>query len=289
VTLDYAIVTPARNERANLERLAKCVVAQTRTPAAWAIVDDGSEDGTSELAAALSAEHPWVQIVSTGGSAGDLQDGRRRGRALDAFRRGVKALDRPYDVVVKVDADTSFEPEYFDGLIAHFEEEPDLGIAGGACWERDGGEWVRRKVIATHPRGASRAYRWPCLQDVMEFESKMGWDGLDEVKARLRGFRTAAFVDLPFKHHRATGGREHNRLRHQSAQGRAAWYMGYRPSYLLLRTAYRSARDPAAVGMILGYLAAAAAREKRCPDADAVGQLRREQRLREVVGRGAPP
>jgi serine/threonine protein phosphatase PrpC len=53
----YALVTPARNELENLERLAACVVAQELEPVAWIIVDDASDDGTGELAAALAAEH----------------------------------------------------------------------------------------------------------------------------------------------------------------------------------------------------------------------------------------
>jgi glycosyltransferase involved in cell wall biosynthesis len=285
----YALVTPARNELENLERLAAAVVAQELTPAAWMIVDDGSDDGTSELAAALVAEHPWIHVVGRERDTGELAGGRRRGRALEGFKRGVTALREPVDIVVKVDADTSFDPDYFRRLVERFEAEPDLGIAGGACYEIEGGEWVRQKVVKSHPRGASRAYRWALVDDVLALEPRMGWDGLDEVKAQMRGYRSATILELGFRHHRATGAREPNRMQHQQAQGHAAWYMGYRPGYLLLRTAYRSLRDPSAVGMILGYAKAAAAREDRCADRDAVRHLRSQQRLLTVLRRGAPP
>ena len=42
-SLTYAIVTPARNERDNLRRLADSVCGQTHLPAEWVIVDDGSD------------------------------------------------------------------------------------------------------------------------------------------------------------------------------------------------------------------------------------------------------
>jgi poly-beta-1,6-N-acetyl-D-glucosamine synthase len=287
--LTYAVVTPARNERANLERLAGAMIAQERAPLAWMIVDDGSDDGTGELAAALAAEHPWIHVCGTDGGEGALRDGRRRGRALDSFRAGVRQIPGHPDVVVKVDADTSFAPDYFPRLVDRFARQPDLGIAGGACYEQENGRWVRQKVIASHPRGASRAYRRECIPDVMSLESRMGWDGLDEVKARMRGYRSETVLDLAFYHHRATGARDKGRLRHNAAQGRAAWYMGYRPSYLLLRTLYRIPREPAAVGMVWGYLRDAVSGAQRCPEPDVIRHLRREQRLVTVLGRGANP
>lgn len=285
----YALITPARNERANLERLAESVVAQRLCPIVWVIVDDGSDDGTGELVDALARRHDWIRPLRTGGSSGGLADGRRTGRALDAFRRGVRALPEPVEVVVKVDADTSFDEDYFAEIVARFRASPDLGIAGGSCYELERGGWRRQRVAATHPRGASRAYRWACLEDVMSLDSRMGWDGLDEVKARLRGLRSEVFLDLGFRHHRSTGERERSRIDHQLAQGKAAWYMGYRPSYLLLRALYRSLREPSALTMIWGYAGAAARRERRCPDADVVQALRARQRLGAILRHGAPP
>jgi poly-beta-1,6-N-acetyl-D-glucosamine synthase len=287
--VSYALVTPARNERENLERLSAAVLSQHLLPERWVIVDDGSDDGTAELATRLAAENAWISLVQTGGDAAAIAAGRRTGRALDSFRRGVLALDRRHEVVVKVDADTTFEPHYFRAIVERFRDQPDLGIAGGACYELEDGQWVRRRVIPTHPRGASRAYRWECLDSVMSLDSRMGWDGLDEVKARMQGYRSQTFLDLGFRHHRATGGRERSRWAHQSAQGQAAWYMGYRPSYLALRTVYRALREPSALGMVAGYLAAALRREPRCPERDVVRHLRREQRLTAALLRGTPP
>ena len=47
--LQYVLVTPARNEEKNIERLIQCVVAQTVRPSKWIIVSDGSTDGTDEI------------------------------------------------------------------------------------------------------------------------------------------------------------------------------------------------------------------------------------------------
>lgn len=282
--LTYAIVTPARNERDNLERLAESVLAQDHVPASWVIVDDGSDDGMYQVAEDLARRHDWILVVETGEDAANIAMGRRRGRDLLAFRRGLSSLPSPVDMFVKVDADTSFEPEYFARLLDCFAEQPDLGIAGGTCYEIIDGEWQRVKVSGSHPRGASRAYRWALLDDVFALEPEMGWDGVDEVMAELRGYRTAGFTDFGFRHHRKVGERE-GRLRAGAALGRQAWYMGYRPSYLLLRALYRARENFASLAMVWGYAWAAVSAAPQCPNPTVTRRVREGQRLRGVIRR----
>ena len=285
-TLTYALVTPARNERENLQRLAESVLAQDHAPVSWVIVDDGSDDGMRQIAEDLARRHDWILIVGTGEDAANLVQGRRRGRDLLAFRLGVRSLPIPVDVFVKVDADTSFDRDYFARLLERFAERPELGIAGGACYEMIDGEWQRMKVSGSHPRGASRAYRWALLDDVFALEPELGWDGVDEVMAELRGYRTAGFTDFGFRHHRKVGERE-GRLRAGAALGRQAWYMGYRPSYLVLRALYRARENVASAAMVWGYAWAAASGARQCPNPTITRRVRDGQRLRTVMRRGA--
>jgi len=287
--LDYAVVTPARNEERNLERLARALAGQTRLPSAWIVVDDGSTDGTRPLLARLSAELPWLRVIErdTGEGAG-LASGRREGRELVRFCEGVATLDDPPAVVIKMDADIDFAPDYCDELIGRFEADPTLGIASGTCVEEEDGAWVRRTKAESTVWGASRAYRWDAVPDVVAMEPCMGWDGLDELRVQLRGMSTKTFVELPFRHHRAEGGRELTSLHHGAALGRASWYMGYRPTYLAIRSLYRARSQPAALGMLWGYGAAAASRAPRHHDRAVVGLLRERQRLSVALRRGAP-
>jgi glycosyltransferase involved in cell wall biosynthesis len=282
--LSYAIVTPARNECDNLKRLAASIVAQDHRPTWWMIVDDGSDDGMDVVAAELAERHAWIHVVGTGQDAGGLALGRRQGRDLLAFRRGLEALPAPVDVFVKVDADTSFEGDYFARLLERFAEQPKLGIAGGTCYELTDGQWERIKVAGSHPRGASRAYRWALLDAVFELEPELGWDGVDEVMAELRGYSTAGFTDFGFRHHRKVGERD-GRLRAGAALGRQAWYMGYRPSYLLLRAVYRARENAASLAMVGGYAWAAASGAPQCPHPEVTDRIREGQRLRIVARR----
>jgi poly-beta-1,6-N-acetyl-D-glucosamine synthase len=276
----FAVVTPARNERHNLPRLAESLLAQEQRPARWVVVDDGSDDGTAELAASLASEHPWIQLLLTGAATdGAVADGRREGRDLLAFRAGLAAIGEDVDVVVKLDADLSFAPDYFRLLLERFAADPRLGIASGVCTELRGGEWEVCPIGDGWAWCASRAYRREVLDTVLELEPRTGWDALDLVKAQLRGYRTTTFYDLPFRHHRQWGGRERGRLRAYALEGQACWYMRYRPTYLLLRTAYRGRREPAAVGLVLGYLGGAFARVPTCRDREVIPEMRERQRL----------
>jgi glycosyltransferase involved in cell wall biosynthesis len=288
--LRYAVVTPARNEEDNLRRLGAALAAQTLRPGEWVVVDDGSTDATAEVLAGLADDHHWVRalIRPAADRAERLADGRRRARDLDGFLFGARSLGGPADVVVKVDADVDFDPDFFARLIGRFGEDDRLGIASGTCYEREGGEWVRRTKTEGSVWGATRAYRADCLQDVLAMEPCMGWDGLDELRTQIRGMRTRTFTDLPFRHHRPEGGRELSSLHQGEALGRASWYMGYRPSYLALRALYRARTEPAAVAMLWGYAAAAARRAPHCPDRLLVTELRRRQRLGTALRRGAP-
>ena len=146
------------------------------------------------------------------------------------------------------------------------------------------GAWQPTHVTRGHVRGATRAYRAACLADVLPLEERMGWDGIDELSARVAGWETRSIETLPFEHHRTLGARE-NRWEKWVGQGRMSHYMGYRPSYLAARTVFRSLREPRAVGMLWGFGAAALRREPRYRDPAVRAYLRRQQSLRAIPSR----
>ena len=284
--LRYTLITPARDEAANLPRLAQSLVAQTVTPEAWVIVDNGSKDGTPQLAHELAESHSWVSVLEIPGEP----TARRGAPAVRAFTAGIETLPDLPEIAVNLDADVSMEPDYFERVLAEFLSDPALGIASGTCWELEKGVWCPQHVTRGHARGAARAYRRECLLDVLPLVESTAWDGIDELKAQTRGWR-ATNLDLPIRHHRSLGRREAG-LALWTDEGEMAHFMGYRPSYLAVRAAYRAFRDPTAVAMIYGYARAAARRTPRYDDPAVRKLLRDEQalrrlprRIREALGR----
>jgi glycosyltransferase involved in cell wall biosynthesis len=291
MSLEYAIISSVRNEADALPRLADSLRRQTRLPFRWVIVESGSQDATVQAADAITSECDWARLLVLP-EAGPSQRGAPIVRALHA---GIKAVDGEPDVVVNVDADVTMEADYFERLLDAFERDPALGIASGSAWEQRDGAWRPRFVTGGTVWGATRAYRWACLQDVLPLEARHGWDGIDQLKARARGWRTKTFTDLPFLHHRPEGSRDGSTWAHWFANGDTAYFMGYRPWYLLARMLYRLRHDRAAFGLVAGYAAAAVRRSPRLADPEARRVLRADQsprallrRRREALGLWSP-
>ena len=252
-------------------------------PARWIVVDNGSTDGTVQTARKLAERLSWLRVIQTAGAASP-QPGAP---IVKAFHAGLRALDFELDVVVKLDADVSMEADYFERQLAAFAADERLGISSGTCLELDDGEW-RPMDDATkgHVRGAVRAYRRACLQELLPLEERVGWDGLDEIKATIRGWKTLMLPDLFFRHHRVVGARDGRRVARWQALGCACWFMGYRLTYLVVRSLYKAREDPAALSMITSYVGAALRREPRCDDTEVRAYLRDQQGLSGILRRG---
>jgi len=95
------VIIPTYNERDNLPALAQRVLG---LPVAMDIlvVDDGSPDGTGEIADQLASEHPNVHVLHRAKKNG-------LGRAYcDGFRW---ALERDYEFIFEMDGDFSHNPD----------------------------------------------------------------------------------------------------------------------------------------------------------------------------------
>jgi poly-beta-1,6-N-acetyl-D-glucosamine synthase len=279
MTMRYAAVTPVRNEVDNLRRVARSLSVQSLRPLQWVIVDTGSTDETVAVAKSLATELPFVRVER---APAVVEQSQRGAPIVRAFEHGLAFVDGAAKIVVKLDADVSFEPDYFSRLLTAFEREPSLGIASGSAEEFDGTTWARRLNTGASVWGAARAYRRECLDDVRPLEESMGWDGIDEARAQLRGWTTRTLPDLTFRHHRLEGERDGRRWRAWAARGRASHYMGYRAWYLVLRSLHHTRHELAALALIWGYFAAMIRREHVCSDADVRSHLRRAQSVRNL-------
>ena len=96
------IIVPTYNERENLARLVTEI--HTVVPDAHVlVVDDGSPDGTGEIADGLSADDPRVHVEHRSGKLG----------LGTAYIHGFRwALERDYETVFEMDADFSHQPKY---------------------------------------------------------------------------------------------------------------------------------------------------------------------------------
>lgn len=107
--MNVLVVVPTYNERDNLPLLAGAVLA--RDGYRMLIVDDGSPDGTGQIADELAREHQGrIEVMHRTGPRG-------LGRSyVDGLRHAIAKPD--VDLVCQMDADLSHDPAYLPSLVA---------------------------------------------------------------------------------------------------------------------------------------------------------------------------
>lgn len=153
---------PTYNEAENiLEALTR---ARAAVPDAdLLVVDDGSPDGTADLAEEADADLGRIRVMRRPGKSG-LGSAYRAG-----FRQG---LDQGYEVMVEMDSDLSHDPAALPELLAAVENGADLAIGsryvpGGSIpdwtWHRRllsrGGNRYAGLILGLEVRDATAGYR----------------------------------------------------------------------------------------------------------------------------------
>ncbi len=271
----YVIVTPARDEEVSIRHTLQSVVAQSIRPSQWVIIDDNSTDKTAEIVREYGQQHPWIKLVE----ADDPGGWQRGAKVSRLFAAGLEAVDCPFEFLVKLDADVSFAPDYFENLLERFDEDPRLGIGGGALFVLSGGEWKLENTPWDHVRGATKAYRRTCYEDIGGVPSVNGWDTIDELRAQLKGWQTQSFPDLRVRHHRPTGAREGG-LNGYARVGEFSYFLGYPFLVLLARSVYSAVVERplglAGLSILIGYLGSWMARVPRYDDRELLSYARRK-------------
>lgn len=129
-------VVPTYNEVDNLERLVRSVI-DVDSSLGILVVDDGSTDGTSELAHRLADEFENVDVIDRPAKSG----------LGSAYREGfAKAIASGADVCIQIDADLSHDPADLPALLSNVGHGADLAIGsryvpGG---KTENWPWARR-------------------------------------------------------------------------------------------------------------------------------------------------
>ncbi|WP_333758114.1 bifunctional polysaccharide deacetylase/glycosyltransferase family 2 protein, partial [Streptomyces sp. ISBFB 2968] len=114
VTGPVTVIVPAYNEKECIEATLRSLARSTH-PVEIIVVDDGSTDGTADIAESLGL--PGVRVVrqANAGKPAALNNGVRHAR---------------YDIVVMMDGDTVFEPDTVRHLVQPF-ADPSVGAVAG--------------------------------------------------------------------------------------------------------------------------------------------------------------
>jgi dolichol-phosphate mannosyltransferase len=202
--VSVVVVLPTYNERENIERVARDILARPVRPRLL-VVDDGSPDGTAEIVTQLGEEFPGrVTLLSRTVKSG-------LGRAYGAGFEAALA-DPTTDVVVQMDADGSHDPADIDRLVAAL-DDADLAlgsryVAGGSVkgWSKSrevlsrGGNIYARLMLRTPLRdltGGFKAWRAGLLT-TLDAASTASDGYAFQIEMTMRAARTGArIVEVP--------------------------------------------------------------------------------------------
>ncbi|MFF9458210.1 bifunctional polysaccharide deacetylase/glycosyltransferase family 2 protein [Streptomyces flaveolus] len=114
VTGPVSVIVPAYNEKECIANTLQSLARSTH-PIEIVVVDDGSTDGTAEIAESLGLPNVRVVRQANAGKPAALNNGVRHAR---------------YDIVVMMDGDTVFEPDTVRHLVQPF-ADPGVGAVAG--------------------------------------------------------------------------------------------------------------------------------------------------------------
>jgi poly-beta-1,6-N-acetyl-D-glucosamine synthase len=278
--LTYVLITPARNEESNIEKTIKSVISQTILPKKWVIVSDGSRDRTDEIVKDHLPGNPWIELLR-------MPEHRDRQFAakVNCFNAGYEKIKKfEYDIIGNLDADISFERDYFEFLMAKFKEDPRLGVAGTPFVE-EGNHYDYRFTNIEHVSGACQLFRRKCFEDIGGYVPIRG-GGIDwtaVTTARMKGWKTRTFTEKTCLHHRRMGTGNTNALMTWFKLGRKDYFLGGHPAWEIFRTFHQMSRKPyimGGLGLFLGYIWAGLKREERLISKDLMDFHRKEQMIR---------
>jgi glycosyltransferase involved in cell wall biosynthesis len=279
-------VTPARNEALFIEKTIQSVIAQTVLPVRWIIVSDGSTDGTDDVVRRYVAQQSWIELVRLPERA--QRDFLGKVTAVNAGLARLAGVE--YEVIGNLDADISFEPDYFEFLLRKLAADRTLGLVGTPYRDPLNPPLDYRFASIEHVTGPCQLFRRACFEAIGGYMPvKAGAiDRIADIASRMNGWKTRTFTERVYMHYRHTGTAQEGVLMSYFRDGVKDYSVGTSPIWELFRTVYQMTKRPFVVGSLMmaaGYVWATVTRADRPVSREMVQFCRREQmeRLRGLM------
>lgn len=275
--LSYVLITPARNEAEFIGGTIESVIRQTLLPKRWVIVSDGSTDGTDDVVNKYLGRHKFISLVRMP----EHQD-RQFAAKVNCFNAGYQQIkNETYDIIGNLDADITFEQDYFEYLLDKFARNMKLGVSGTPFVE-NGVHYDYRFTNIEHVSGACQLFRRKCFEEIGGYIPIKG-GGIDWVAvttARMKGWKTRTFTERTCLHHRKIGTGNNSTLMALFKQGRKDYFLGNHPLWEVFRTFYQMTKKPYVMGgllLLFGFAYAGVKKTERPISKELMEFVRKEQ------------
>lgn len=256
--MDYYIIIPSYNEASFISLTLQSLVEQTVLPKKVIVVNDNSTDETPKIVHSFLQQYPWISLINNSSESIHLPGSK----VIRAFQKGLETLDNNYDIIVKADADLIFPSNYFETIISHFQSDNSIGMVGGFAYIKKNDNWALENLTdKDHIRGAFKAYRKECFEQIGGLKPAMGWDTVDELLCRFYNWKIITDQSLHVKHLKPTGANYNKASRYK--QGEAFYSLGYGfiiTAIASLKLATKKGKPFLFIDYILGFIKAKRAR-----------------------------
>jgi poly-beta-1,6-N-acetyl-D-glucosamine synthase len=268
-----AVITPVKNEALNIEATLRSVVSQTHLPICWFILDDYSTDDTQSLIKPFTADYPWIKLLAPPRfTRHDYSS-----QVVNLFNYGLSKLDTAYDIVLKLDGDVSFGPDFFACILQEFDKNQQLGIASGHLTIN--GKREQLDLSSGNTRGATKFYRQKCLDEIGGIYPYTSWDTVDNAAARAKGWQTQ-ILPFDFEHLKEEGSKAGSKSRNHYRTGLSNGRIPYLLAYFALKALSKIGEPPLLLAPLIqtaGYIRTRYISKERPFPEFITRQIRREQ------------
>ena len=165
---------------------------------------------------------------------------------------------------MKLDADLVLPAMYFREVAQAFQSDPRIGICGGFVVLEKNGSYQWENKIDYHVRGAFKAIRRTCYEEIGGFKPVWNWDGIDEIEAMSCGWKTKA-LEIPVIQLRPTS-TAYSPLQMQFRNGYEAYRVRNSVILVLIRATFRMMKPPlflCSLAYLIGFVMSFFKRERR--------------------------
>lgn len=199
----YNIIIPVHNEEKYISNCLNSIVNQTHLPQEVIVVNDNSTDDSEKIIQEFAQNYSFIKSINSENHSTDHLPGSK---IVNAFYKGFEHLKNEWDVIVKLDADVILPSNYFEEILAAFESDPKIGIAGGLAFVEQNRKWVYEKIgNKKQVRGPFKSYSKDCFEKIGGLKKSIGWDTVDELLAKYHGFEVKVLPELEVKLQKPTG------------------------------------------------------------------------------------
>lgn len=283
--VSYVLVTVAYNEEGQIEKTIDSVIKQTILPRMWIIVSDGSTDQTDQIIQEHARGFPWIRYERLEKTPGPIPT---IGKASFAYARAMSRArnvlaNLNYDFIGNLDADITFNVDYFERILFKVRGDSQLGITGGGAYSvlKNGVVLNAGFIQPDFVGGPVQLFRKQCLDDIDGYQPYDHADVVAVFMARMKGWKVRCFPEIRAYHH----GQPENSIKAKMPicfkLGQADYVAGSYFPFFFGRCTLRLFHEPlilAGISMFAGFLWAAIQRKERRMPSDLRNFMIRDQK-----------